>query len=147
MCKYLGQTDQFANLPRSNCPNRSNIKYLHQTHQCASGMRGFLQLVCVHLCCWREIHFEYSLLPPGLTAAVTQLQHFDVKTTNIFAASEFHIIANIHLCSILSMCTNVTGTLPLHTVCSQFNHYVGLVNLSHASTCPMFPYVESNRVF
>ena len=80
VCKYLGQTDQFANLPRSTCPNRSNIKYLHETHQCASGMcykRGFLQLVCVHLCCWREIHFEDSLLPPGLICcrdAITALR-------------------------------------------------------------------------
>ena len=54
---------------QSTCPNKSHIKYLHQTHQCASWMcykHGSLQLVCVHLCCWRERHFEDSLLPPGL---------------------------------------------------------------------------------
>ena len=97
-----------------------------------AGVRYISKIVCYH---------------QVLFAAVTQLQHFEVKTTNIFAASEFHIIANIHLYSILSMCAYVTGTLPVYTVCSQFNHYVGLVNVPHASTCPMFPYVESNRVF
>ena len=54
--------DQFANLPQSTSPNSSNIKYLHQTNQCANGMcykRGFL-------CCWRERHFEDSMLPPSL---------------------------------------------------------------------------------
>ena len=48
---------------------------------------------------------------------------------------------------LLRMCAYVTISLPVYTVCSQFNHCVGLVNLPHASMCPMFPYVESNRVF
>ena len=34
----------------------------------------------------------------------------------------------------------VTGELPVYTMCSQFKHYVGLVNLPHSSSCPMFPY-------
>ena len=56
---------QFANLPQSTCPDR----YLHHTHQFASGMcykRGLLQLVCVQLCCWHERQFEDSMLPPSL---------------------------------------------------------------------------------
>ena len=28
----------------------------------------------------------------------------------------------------------------IYAVCSQFNHYVGLVNLPHSSSCPMFLY-------
>ena len=57
---------QFANLPQSTCPNWSNIKYRHQCASVTCYKRGFVQLVCVHLCCWRERHFEYSMLPPGL---------------------------------------------------------------------------------
>ena len=62
-----------------------------------AGVRFISKIVCHH---------------QVLFAAVTQLQHFEVKTTNIFAASEFHIIANIHLYSILSICAYVTGTVP-----------------------------------
>ena len=34
-----------------------------------------------------------------LIAAVTKLQQFEEKTTTFFAASGFHNIANIHVCS------------------------------------------------
>ena len=91
--------DQFANLHQSTCLNRSNIKYLHQTHQCEKGMcykHGFLQLVCVHLCCWREIHFEYSMLPPGLICCSDKITAVLIKKkVNIFAASGFHKISRI----------------------------------------------------
>ena len=38
---------------------------------------------------------------------------------------------------LLRMCAYVTGKFPVYTVCSQFKHYVGLVNLPHSSTCPI----------
>ena len=34
----------------------------------------------------------------------------------------------------------VTGQFPVYTMCSQFKHYVVLVNLPHSPYCPMFPY-------
>ena len=78
---------------------------------CVAGLRDISKIVC------------YSQV---LFAAVTKFQQFEEKTTNIFAASGFHKIANIHVCY-------VTGKLPV-SVSSQFKHYVGLVNLPH---CPI----------
>ena len=87
---------QFANLPLSTCPNRSNIQYMHQTRQCASGMcykSGFLQLICVHLCCKRERHFDDIMLPPGLLCCSDKITAvFRRRKTNVFAASGFHKI-------------------------------------------------------
>ena len=98
---------QFTNLPQAMCPNRSNIIYLHQTQTIRKWdvlQTWILQRVdiyiCVHLCCRRERHFEDSLLRPGVKfAAVTKLglQQLEEKTTNIFAASGFHKIVNIHV--------------------------------------------------
>ena len=91
---------QFVNLPQSTSPNgnRSNIKYLQQTHQCASGMcykRGLLQLVCVQLCVWRERHFEDCMLQPGPICCSDKITAVLRKTTNIFPASEFHKMPRI----------------------------------------------------
>ena len=100
VCKYMGQ---FANLPQSTCPNRSNIKYLLQTHQCANGMcykRGFLQLVCVHLCCWREIHFEDCMLPPGLISCSCKITAVLRKKQLIFLLlqgfTKCHVYSTAH---------------------------------------------------
>ena len=49
-----------------------------------AGVRYISKIVCYH---------------QVLFAAVTKLQQFEEKTTNIFAASGFHKIANIHVCS------------------------------------------------
>ena len=47
-----------------------------------AGVRDISKIVCYH---------------QVLFAAVAKLQHFEVKTNNIVAASEFHNIANIHV--------------------------------------------------
>ena len=105
VCKYLGQVDQFANLPQSTCPNWSNFNYLHQTHQCASGMcykRRFLESYSLYACTYvagvRDIS-SILCYHQVLFAAVTKLEHFEEKTTNSFATSGFHKIANIHVYS------------------------------------------------
>ena len=78
---------------------------MHQTHQCA------------RVGCVTNVH-SYSLhassYVPGvkdmskivwyyqvLFAAVTKLRQFEEKTTNIFPASGFHKIANIHISLLL----------------------------------------------
>ena len=48
---------QFVNLPQSTCPNRSNIKYLHQTHQNTSGMyyKRYSLYACTYVASVRDI--------------------------------------------------------------------------------------------
>ena len=41
--------------------------------------------------------------------------------------------------NLLRMCAYVTGNVSVYTVCSQFKHYVGLVNLPHSSIVPCSP--------
>ena len=86
-----------------------------------AGVRDISKIVCYH---------------QVLFAAVTK--QFEEKTTNIFAASGFHKIANIHVLS-YAFAHTLLEIYP-YTVCSQFKHYVGLVNFLHSSTCPMFLY-------
>ena len=92
---------QFANLPQSICPNRSNIIYLHQTQTMRKWdvlQPWILQRVWVHLCYLRERHFEDSLLRPGVKfPAVKKLQQLEKNNNNIFAASGFPKIVNIHV--------------------------------------------------
>ena len=57
--------------------------YSLRAHNVA-GVRDTSKIVCYH---------------QVLFAAVTKLQQFEEKTTNIFAASGFQKIANIHACS------------------------------------------------
>ena len=75
-----------------------------------------------------------------LFVAVTKLQRFLEKTTNIFAASCFHKIPRIIYCACALTTIRYWRILPVYTMCSQFKHYVGLVNLPHSSSYPMFPY-------
>ena len=79
------------------------------------------------------------MLRPGLICHSDKITAvFRRKNPNIFAASGFHKIPRIIYCA--CALTTVTGKLPVYTMCSQFKHYVVLVNLPHSSSCPMFPY-------
>ena len=76
-----------------------------------------------------------------LFAAVTKSQQFGEKTTIIFAASWFHNIPCIIYCACALTTIRYLKITRNNTACSQFNHYVGLVNFPHSSSCPMFPYI------
>ncbi len=135
---------QFANLPQSTCPNRSNIKYLHQTHQCASGMcykRWFLQIDCMRalmLLAWETFRRLFATTRSYLL----QWQNYSSlkKKQIILLLLQVFTKLQISTYNLLRICSYVTAKLPVYTVCSQFKHYVGVVNLPHSSTCPMLPY-------
>ena len=125
----------FANLPRSSCPNRSNIKYLHQTQVgCVTNVVSYSLYECTYVAGMRDIS-EIVCYHQVLFAAVTKLQQFEEKTTNIFAASGFHKIANIHVYSTVHLRIRYWKITRAYRVFP-----VGLVNLPHSSTCPRFPY-------
>ena len=105
-------------------------------------MYKILRKACIYVASVRDIS-DIVCYHQVLFAAVTKLQQWEDKTTNIFAASGFHKIPRIIYCACAHMNVQlyVTGKkIPVYTVCSQFKHYVGLVNLPHSSTCPMLPY-------
>ena len=137
----------------STCPSQlapvdQTSLYLHQTHQCASWMcykRGFLRLyACTYGASVRDIS-KIVCHHQILFTAVTKLHQFEEKTTNIFAASGFHKIPRIIYCECAHTTIRYWKITRIYAVCSQFNHYVGLVNLPHSSSCSMFPY--SARTF
>ena len=132
-----GPVRQLAPVNLSPIGQPSNI--CKKTHQCANGTcyeRGFLQLVCVHVCCSRERHFEDSMLPRGLICLSDKITAVLRKNPNIIAAPGFHKIPRIIYCACALRYWKITC---IYTVCSQFKHYMGLVNLPHSSTCLMFP--------
>ena len=90
-----------------------------------AGVRDISKIVCYH---------------QVLFSAVTKLQQYEEKTT-CFSVSQNCKYPRMLYCAfaLLRICTYVAGKLPIYTVYSHFKPYVGLFNLPHSSTCPMFP--------
>ena len=96
---------------------------------CVTNVDSYSLYACTYVASVRDIS-KIVCYHQVLFAAVTKLQQFEEKTTNIFAASGFHKISRIIYCARY-------WKLPVYTECSQFNHYVGLVNLPfrHLAIC------------
>ena len=114
---------------------------------CVTNVDSYSLYACTYVASVRDIS-TIVCYDQVLFIAVTKLLRFLEKTTNIFAASGFHKIPRIIYCACaLTVQLYVTGELPVYTMCSQFKHYVGLVNLPHSSSCPMFPYHITASLF
>ena len=105
--------------------------------------RGFSQLVCA--CTYVASMRDSSMIVcyhQVLFVAVTKLLRFLEEKNYFFLLiqvfTKFHVQSTAHV----RLQLYVTGKLPVYTVCPQFKHYVGLVNLPHSSSCPMFPYIS-----
>ena len=133
----------------STCPSQlapidqtSNIctKLIKTQVGCITNVDSYSLYACTYVSSVRDISTIVCYhLHQVLFVEVTKLLRFLEKTTNIFAASGFHKIPRIIYCA-CALTTIRYWKITLYTVCSQFKHYVGLVNLSHSSSCPMFPY-------
>ena len=139
MCKYLWPVRQVApvNLPPIDQTFNICTKLVNAQVGCVTNVDSYSLYACTCVANVRDIStIVYHC--QVLFVAVTKLLRFFQKTTNIFPASGFHKIP--HNTTHMRLQLYVTGKLPVYTVRSQFKHYVGLVNLPHSSSCPMFPY-------
>ena len=138
----------------STCPSQlapidqtSNIctKLIKTQVGCVTNVDSYSLYACTYFASMRDIS-TIVCYDQVLFVEVTKLLRFLEKKTNIFAASGFHKIPRMCMCAIQLY---VTGKLPVYrpTVCSQFKHYVGLVNFPHSSSCPMFPYNRPGHLF
>ena len=140
---------QFVNVPQSTCPYRSNIQYLYQTRQCASGMVTNVDSYSLYACsymlpAWETFRRKYATARSYLLQ--WQMTAVSRKTNNIFAASGFHKIPRIIYCACAITTMRYWKITRIYAVCFQFKHYVGLVNLPHSPSCPMFPYIHNMTV-
>ena len=108
---------------------------------CITNVDSYSVYACTYVASVRDIS-TIVCYDQVLFVEVTKLLRFLEKTTNIFAASGIHKSPRIIYCA-CALTTIRYWKITLYTVCSQFKHYVGLVNLPHSSSCPMFPYAHT----
>ena len=138
---YLGPVRQLApfNLPQLDQTSNICTRLINAQVGCVTNVDSYRLYACTYVASVRDIS-KIVCYHQVLFAAVTKLQQFEEKKL-IFLLRQGFTKFQISTYNLLRMCAYATGKLHVYTVCSQFKHYVGLVNLPHSSACAMFPNV------